>query len=684
MVRLCLILLLALSATPAAGQLERRYEIHIQGERVGHHRVIERGSRLEVDYHYRNNGRGPDYRETLELDDQGLPRRFVLEGRSTYGAALRERFERRAGEARWESAADRGRSREGGAYLPLESSPEVLALMAAAALAREDHRLPLLPSGQLQADALRQLRLADGRAVELVGLRGLGLQPLYVWIDPAPPRRLHAVIIPGYLQLLPEGRAADGAALEAAQLEAEEAVLAGFAERHGEQLPEPLLIRGARLFDAERAELTAPRNVYIHHGRISAIQPVEAPVREAGSEIDGRGQVLLPGLFDMHGHESAWNGPLHLAAGVTSVRDMGNDNATLDRYRRQLAEGRRIGPTITPLGLIEGRSEFASRGGFVVDSLATATEAAEWYAQRGLPGVKLYNSVRPEWVAPLAEQAHALGLRVAGHVPAFMRAEEAVRAGYDELTHINQVLLNFIVRPEDDTRTLARFYLILEQAHRLDFSEPRFAAFIELLKTRGTVVDPTLATFEDMYQAPGMAHPSFAAVLDHLPPALQRSLRSSSFEVPPRKQAQYRRSFDRMGEFVQRLHAAGVPLLAGTDNLPGLTLHRELELYVQYGIPAAEALKIATYNGARYSGRLAETGTLTVGKRADLILIAGDPLQDIRQLRQVALTIHGGRVYRPERLYAELGIRPFTPAPVISRKRIDPPAAGGSGGHRHP
>src|SRR5690606_27908070 len=148
----------------------------------------------------------------------------------------------------------------------------------------------------------------------------------------------------------------------------------------------------------------------------------------------------------------------------------------------------------------EGDSPFAARADFVVKSLDEAQAAVDWYAQRGYPQVKLYNSIRPEWMAPIAQYAHERGLRVSGHVPAFARAEDAVRAGYDELQHVNQMMLNFLVAPDTDTRTLARFYLIGEQAADIDLDSRAVQDFLKLLQERGTVLDLTLATFEYMFQ----------------------------------------------------------------------------------------------------------------------------------------------------------------------------------------
>ena len=165
-------------------------------------------------------------------------------------------------------------------------------------------------------------------------------------------------------------------------------------------------------------------------------------------------------LFDMHGHESSWNAVQQIAGGVTTVRDLGNDNVVLAGLASRFDRGDLVGPRIVPAGFIEGKSDFSARNGIVVADIDEVKKAIDWYAQRGYPQIKIYNSFRPEWVRAATDYAHKRGLRVSGHVPAFMRAEDVVRQGYDEIQHINQVFLNFFVKPTDDTRTLARFTIV--------------------------------------------------------------------------------------------------------------------------------------------------------------------------------------------------------------------------------
>jgi hypothetical protein len=244
-----------------------------------------------------------------------------------------------------------------------------------------------------------------------------------------------------------------------------------------------------------------------------------------------------------------------------------------------------------------------------------------------------------------------------------MRAQEAVELGFDEIHHINQVLLNFYVTPGTDTRTLARFYLPAEKTADLDFDSQPVRDFIALLVRRRTVIDATLATFDFIRHREGVVSAQFAAVADHLPPDVQRGLLVAQMNLPDdTTAARYDRSYAKMIDFVGRLYRAGVPLVAGTDDVAGFTLWRELELYVQAGLTPAQTLQIATWNGAQYSEVLRDRGSIEPGKLADLVLIDGDPTADITALRKVALVIKGDRAYYPSEIYQAIGIRPFAEA----------------------
>jgi len=649
------------------------YDVLHFGKKSGAQKtVIQDRGRVSVTYSYRDNGRGPDIEEDITLQQDGTFARYRQTGKNTYGATLDERFSVSGTRARWNSPAERGEKLlEGPAvYLPSYGSPETSAMIVRATQ-KAGGRLAALPGGELRSEKLKTARVGPAgreRDVALFAVQGAGLQPDYVWLETAGDMPLFASVYPGGTHLVLAGFGGVTPELVRLQQDAEAGWFAELAKKHTQVLPQPILIRNVRVFDAGTRQLGEPSDVYVNDGRIAAIYPAGAPARDPATVIDGAGRALLPGLFDMHTHEDAWNAALQIAGGVTTSRDMGNDNDSIVRLKTDITAGRTVGPHIEPAGFIEGESPFSARGGFVVASVAEAENAVDWYAQRGFRQVKLYNSIKPEWAEPIAAYAHKRGLRVSGHVPAFSRSERVVREGYDELQHINQMVLNFVSDPDTDSRTIVRFNLVGERARSIDLDSQAVRDFIALLAERKTVVDATMATFEATYtQKPGDMNPSMAPIADHLPFAVQRGLRNNSTDVSGGKLATYRESWQRMVLLLGRLHAAGVPLVAGTDDLAGFMLHRELELYVQAGVTPGEAIRIATESGARYAGVLADRGTVEPGKRADLILVNGDPTKNISDIRKLSFVLKDAVGFAPADLYESFGIRRFADPPAISR-----------------
>jgi hypothetical protein len=644
---------------------ESRYVVVIQGHDSGAMTVRdEPDGALAVGYQHKTNGRGPTLSERIATAPDGSMLGYRVRGTSTFGGGVDEHFEVRRGQARWRSAGDRGAVAVAGPvlYVPgASSSPALAATLARGLLMQTSKRLPVLPGGEMSARELARRRLAGPggeREVMLVAMFGDGLSPDLLWLD-ARSLRLFAMVHGDYWLVAEPDWRAQAKSLAAETLAQGEALIREFAQQHAHAPKGLLLIRNARVFDSEHARLGDAADVYVDEGRIAAIYPTGSSPQQAVYVVDAGGRALLPGLFDMHAHYSDWDGPQHLAAGVTSIRDMGNDNAQLAKDRAAIARGDALGPNVFPAGFIEGTGENAAHSDFMVAGEDDARAAIDWYAQRGYRQIKLYNSFPKDILQATTAYAHQRGLRVGGHVPVFLRAEEAVRAGYDELTHINQLMLNFLVGPEDDTRTLLRFTRILERGADVDLDSKVVQDFIALLKSKNIVVDPTLATFEDFYQRPGDVHPSFVKVIDHLPVSTQRSYRTNTFAVTARTYARNKSAYRRMRDLVGRLHRAGITLVSGTDGQPGLMLHRELELYVEAGIPAGEALRIATWNGAKVAGVLDRLGSITVGKQADLVLVDGDPTQDIALIRKPLLVLRNGVAYYPDEIDRALGIKPF-------------------------
>jgi imidazolonepropionase-like amidohydrolase len=655
-------------AAPAEASDARRWIMTVDNGKPAGELVVRCDKRGDCQsrFIFKDNGRGPEITERYRIGTDGAFARYEAKGKTTFGSTVDERYEAKGRGGVWRSTTEQGGSDDaiGKLYLPLNGSMlvyEPMLRLTAGGQSRD-----VLPVGTMQRRSLTRATVGQGaarREVELVAFTGLGMTPEFVWATTGDVPELFGLVVPGYLAALPEGYQDEEARLTDLQKAAEAELLGTMTARLAKPMPGLSVIRNARVFDAENARLhDGLRDVYIQRGRIVAVVSSDAPLGgfTPTRQIDAAGRVLLPGLFDMHGHVGRWGGGLNLAAGVTTTRDVGNDNATLQQIIDETADGRLFGPQIVAAGFLEGESPYSARNGFVVSDLEGAKRAVDWYAAHGYIQIKVYNSFPRQHLRDTVAYAHSRGLRVSGHVPAFLRAEEVVEAGFDEVNHINQVMLNFLVDDKTDTRTLQRFYLPAERTAGLDFDGPRVQGFIKLLKDRGTVIDPTLTTFDFLRQRDGQPSQAFAAIMPNMPASFQRSRMSGGMEIPnDRVQALYDKSYARMIEFVGRLHRAGVPIVAGTDEIEGFTLHRELELYTMAGIPAGEVLRIATWNGAKYSRTLADRGSIEVGKLADLVLVDGDPVKDITALKRIALVVTQGRSIDPSAVYGELGIKPF-------------------------
>lgn len=671
--RAALALLLPLSA-PAAEPL--RYVLLVEGGKLaGEHVVTEQpdGS-FKTRYIFKDNGRGPEIEETYTLRDDGTFATYRATGTTTFGARIDEQFERVGDRATWKSSSESGdRIVDGTAlFMPLGGTPQASSLAVAAIARRGDGSLPLLPGGTLQQRVVQALEVeSDGvrQTVELLVHTGIGLAPQLSWATTGDAPRQFAFIIPGYLVAIEEGWEKNAEVMTRVQQAAEAALVQAFAARNFQPLAGLTVIKNARIFDSEQATLGAElSDVYVLRGRITAVLPAGSPNAGAVNTVDAAGRVLLPGLFDMHGHEfDRWGGPLHLASGVTTVRDMGNDNTTLQALIDQATRGELMGPKIVPTGFLEGESEFSARIGFVIKTLDEARHAIDWYHQHGYPQLKIYNSFPKEILKATVAYAHSRGLRVSGHIPVFLRAQDAIDAGYDEIQHINQLMLNFLVKPDTDTRTLERFRLPAQEVADLDFDSRAVQDFIASLKANNVAVDPTLATFDYIRQRPGETSAAYAAVIDHLPLELQRRFKVAEMDIPDdATAARYTKSYEKMIEFVGRLYRAGVTIVPGTDALPGFTLHRELELYVQAGMSPSEALQSATWTSATLARVAHDRGKIAEGMAADLVIVEGDPTRDINAIRTAVLVMGQGRVVYPAATFAEMGIRGFGEDLVVS------------------
>jgi hypothetical protein len=661
---------IALSIATAFAQAETTRYVFISennGQQSGE-QVVERldDGLFKVRFIYKDNGRGPELTEEYRLAPDGTMSSYSVKGNSTYGAVVDESFVRNGGKAEWKSTSEQGGAQVNGPaiYVPLNSSYAFNSVAISALAATPGHSLPLLPSGTLTHRKLDEVQVtsADGKTqtVQLLAQTGLGLNPQFYWATTGEKPTLFAVVVPATFVASLEGWQGNGKLLAERQSQAESRMLKEIAAKLQHPLEGLTVVKNARVFDSEKAVVGKPSDIYILRGRITAVLPAGSPVRGAVNEIDAANRIVLPGLFDMHGHLTRWEGPLHVAAGVTTVRDMGNDNTQLQLMIDEVADGQLLGPQVVPTGFIEGESAYSNKAGFVIRTLPQAKNAVDWYAEHGYPQLKVYNSFPKEILKETIAYAHERGMRVSGHIPAGLRAQQALDAGYDEIQHINQVMLNFLFKPGVETRSLERFYLPAEKTGDLDFESKPVKDFVSFLAKKQISIDPTMSTFAFLKQKDGDVNEPWAAFEQNMPPDVARSFHVGTMKIPDAvTQKRYEKSFAKMVEFVGRLYKAGVPIVAGTDDLAGFTLHSELEFLVKAGLTPSQAIQVATRNGARFTRTVDDRGSIGKGKLADLVLVDGDPTKDIRDIRKVAAVITRGKIIYPQEVDKELGIKPF-------------------------
>jgi cytosine/adenosine deaminase-related metal-dependent hydrolase len=645
----------SLASTPPTSASQTRVFI-MGGHRAGTETVLVDGNTRTVDFEFNDRGRGPKTHSVLTTDAHSITSSLRTNGNDYFKVQVEETFANGA----WSNGAENGSAAPAGGpsfFVSMYGPPEETAVLARALLAAPEHRLALLPAGEASIRIVGELTAsAEGRTQHITcyEISGLGFTPSPVWLDDrnelfASASSWSSVIADGWDSVIPQ-------LLKAQDAWRDEAVARTAARLAHAPEGGGIVITNARLFDPVTMQTTPGTTIVIRGNRIEAVGPNVVSLDKL-EHIDAAGRSVIPGLWDMHTHNSADDGMLDIANGITSVRDLANDTDFLLDLRKKIDSGAAIGPRIIMAGIIDGPGKYAGPTKVLVDTEDEARAAVDNYAKLGYEQIKIYSSVRPALVPFIARLAHEHGMRVSGHVPAFMRAEDAVRAGYDEIQHVNFLFLNFW--PDiQDTRTPVRFTAVADRAATLDLNSAEVKAFIDLLRGHKTVIDPTVSIFEGMFVSrKGTMSPSYAMIADRLPPQVRRGFLTGGLPIPEGKDQRFRDSFRNVLAMVKLLCDSHIPIVAGTDAMAGFSLHRELELYVEAGIPPAEVLRIATLGAARVMKHDDELGTIAPGKLADLDIIDGDPTTNISDLRKVVTVIKDGKVYDAKAVAAEIGVR---------------------------
>ncbi|HEY1707291.1 MAG TPA: amidohydrolase family protein [Rhizomicrobium sp.] len=596
-----------------------------------------------------------------ELDEQnrfasdGTLQSLIVRG-TTPGGDAGETYEVKDGTYTFKSPVDHGTGKAAANldYVAFGGTFDSFLFIVDAMLKAPDHTVNLLPSGQGKIAPLTTMEVSNGsekKTLTAYAITGFGLSPFPVWMDGDE----FFAAVPDYV---PEGWEKVSGALSDAQDAALARQAPALVAAIAKTPPGPVVFRNVKLYDSVARTFRPGMTVAVENGRIAAVgAKVKIP---AGAEIiDGTGKTLIPGLWDSHQHYGDDStGPLLLASGITSVRDPGNILVSSTARKMRIDKGELLGPRIVPSLLIDGPGPYAAQVGIVAHSLDEALTDVRRAKTDGYFAIKIYGSIEPAWVKPMADLAHQLGLHVHGHIPHGMRPLEAVHDGYDEITHINFVMMQAM--PDDVVKvsnTIARIQGTAKYAKDVDLHSKAMTAYLDELARRHIAVDPTLVTFEDVYVPDaGTYPPSDAPYADTLPSQFARGfLLAAQAPTAEISRADMRASFAKLQALVGELSKRHMTIVAGTDG-NGFELIRELELYVGAGLSPADALATATINPARLNRVDKETGSITKGKLAELALIDGDPSQNIGDLRQVELVMRDGKMMDAQALRASLGI----------------------------
>ena len=606
---------------------------------------------------YNDRGRGDSTVSVVRYDDEGYITYIEAKGVDYYKKPVYEKFRMENGTASWENNSEKETRtlQQKAAYIPLKIS---VGTTYEPYFQSNNNTIHLLPTGQSKLTVLKEHQLEGGVKIRLVSIVGAGLTPSYSWIDEdnqffAYPGDWFAMIKKGYEHLNKE--------LDDIQKEYKERYFKDLAKALTGKYENGLAITNATLFDPKAGEKRPGTSILIKDGQIVEVSTAKIVIPDGYQVIDAQNKFVMPGMWDMHVHlGDASSGLLHVACGVTNVRDMGNGKSLLD-LKADIDNGTTIGPRIqTMSGFIDGAGPYTGPIGAKINTVEEGKAAIKEYAEAGYQQIKLYSSIKPEWVMPLAEEAKKYNLRVSGHIPAYMTAEEAVLAGYNEIQHSNMLFLNFYGK-DLDTRTPLRFTTVAEKAASFDFDSEEFKAFAGLLKEKNITLDPTVTIFEGMFIGEeGKTNPSYASITHRLPPNFQRNLKSGSgLAIPEGLEETYRNSFLNLLKMVKVLHDQGITIVPGTDAFAGFAYHRELENYVRAGIPNAEVLKMATLTSAEVLNKADRYGSIEKGKAADLIIVDGDPTAHIEDIRKVELIVKDKDMYYAKDLLEKISIKHF-------------------------
>lgn len=466
-------------------------------------------------------------------------------------------------------------------------------------------------------------------------------------------------------------------------------MLAAVCPAHAKQKPTPkwLVFTNVTVVDVRDGTSRPGMTVVIRDQRITAIaKQAIIQIDRNVQVVNATGQYLVPGFWDMHVHltlrpeprlASETLLPLLVAHGVVGVRDMGSDWEQIQQLRKEIAGGKLAGFTLLSPGPFVDGPQPASASLVPVSNAAEARAAVRSLKARGVDFIKVQAKLSRDSYFAVADEAKRQGIPFAGHVPESMNAGEVSDAGQRSLEHLSPALpgdagilfacsareaelrqelaaLNQAAEEPDAKLDDLRARIRELQQKLLDSYEPAKAnALLARLAKNRTWVVPTLI-WSQSFRPLSPQDLGQDVPLQYVPAGTRQRWEAGRKRyvesVPPESFALTQRVAERSLALAGALHRAGVPLLAGTDSfdgfdISGFSLHQELELLVRAGLKPAQALKAATLNPAKFLGRERDLGTVEKGKLANLVLLGANPMQNIRNTRNIRGVVLNGRFF---------------------------------------
>jgi cytosine/adenosine deaminase-related metal-dependent hydrolase len=619
--------------------------------------------RMQVDFAFTDRGTKVPLKASFEGTDDYTPRSFTIKGSTSRfstiddeirvsGASAQVREEKRS-----QQVSTPAKFFTIAGYAPASLQMLLIRYWRARGMPA---RLPVLPSGEVEiADRGPDSITVQGHAIALerYSIKGLvwGIETL--WSDSA-----------GDLAALVT-RDAEFDHFEAVREQYESALATFVSKAASDQMTEledlgrhlsgrqtgDFAFVGATLIDGTGKPTVQDAVVVTRGNKIVAAGPAASISIPANvTRIDAHGKYIIPGLWDMHAHyEQVEWGPIYLAAGVTTVRDVGNEFEFITAVRDKLNSGQGLGPHMLLAGVVDGDGPFA----LGIDRVNSPADAARWvktYKDAGFQQMKIYSSMKPENVKAVCQDAHAVGMTVTGHIPIGMDVYDGVNDGMDQVNHISYIAAPLLPKGQNG-KPLTREERRQAMMH-IDIHSPAGEKLVEFLEQHGTVVDDTLALFEENLHPESEPFSKWEPGAAKVAPELREQILNGG---SPITEAEFDSQMKPLLEIISALHRAGVPLVAGTDQaVPGYSVYREIELYVKAGFTPMEALQAATIVPARVMKVDSETGTVEAGKRADFDILDANPLENIHNIRSVRQVVANGVLYQSAPLWQTAGFQP--------------------------